>query len=108
VHAKAYLFWFFLWICKFVISSFLFRQKYLEIDIHAQCIEEFGLVALQKDDNVTPDLMIDCCKRLLKLSAEFKQLLRGTHLWITSGYYSVLSDGELCIPWDWNGSKTGF
>ncbi|CAL8070728.1 unnamed protein product [Orchesella dallaii] len=75
-------------------------QKYTEIELHEKCVKVFNLVALQKDDNVTPHLMIECCSRLLSRSTELSSLLKGTHLWITT-YYSVLSDGEICIPWNW-------
>ncbi|ODN02384.1 T-cell activation inhibitor, mitochondrial [Orchesella cincta] len=75
-------------------------QKYTEIDLHEKCVKVFNLVALQKDDNVTPHLMIECCTNLLARSSELSTLLKGTHLWITT-YYSVLSDGEICIPWNW-------
>ncbi|CAG7706155.1 unnamed protein product [Allacma fusca] len=78
------------------------KEKYEEIELHEKCVKELGLVALQKDDNVTPSLMIDCCKRLLENQLTLS--LQGTHLWITT-YYSVLSDGEICIPWNWKSEK---
>jgi len=79
------------------------RQKYEEKELHAACIKEFGLLGLQKDDNVTPNLMIDCLSRLF--AGRFGDKLKGTHLWITT-YYSVLSDGQICIPWNWKSDNT--
>ncbi|XP_069677058.1 T-cell activation inhibitor, mitochondrial [Periplaneta americana] len=75
-------------------------NKHVERDLHQRCVEEFGLAALQKDDNITPDLMIDCCNRLLRHKTVLSSSLKGVHLWVTN-YYSVLSDGEMCVPWDW-------
>jgi len=75
-------------------------QKYEERDLHAKCVQAFGLHALEKADNITPNLMIECCKRLLARVREFESVFRETHLCITT-YYSVLSDGEICIPWNW-------
>ncbi|KAJ9600978.1 hypothetical protein L9F63_000873, partial [Diploptera punctata] len=75
-------------------------NKYVERELHERCIAEFELAALQKDDNITPDLMIDCCNRLLQHKTLLSPNLKGVHLWVTN-YYSVLSDGEMCIPWNW-------
>ncbi|PNF42938.1 hypothetical protein B7P43_G11838 [Cryptotermes secundus] len=76
------------------------RNKYVERDLHQRCVGEFELAALQKDDNITPDLMIECCDRLLRHKTVLSPSLKGVHLWVTN-YYSVLSDGEVCIPWNW-------
>lgn len=42
-----------------------YREKYEERDLHSRCMIELGLYALEKADNVTPSLMIDCLNRLL-------------------------------------------
>ena len=83
---------------NFVITCF--SNKHVERDLHQRCVEEFELAALQKDDNITPDLMIECCDRFLRHKTVLSPLLKGVHLWITN-YYSVLSDGEMCVPWNW-------
>ena len=49
---------------NFIITCF--SNKHVERVIHQQCVEEFELAALQNDDNITPDLMIKCCDRLLR------------------------------------------
>jgi hypothetical protein len=77
-----------------------FSNKHVERDLHQRCVEEFELAALQKDDNITPDLMIECCDRLLRHKSVLSPSLKGVHLWVTN-YYSVLSDGEMCVPWNW-------
>jgi len=76
------------------------REKYEERELHAKCMESLNLYALEKADNITPSLMIDCLTRLLSRSAELQPVLSGSHLWITT-YYSVQMDGEVCIPWNW-------
>lgn len=75
-------------------------NKHIETEMHQQCIHEFELASLQKDDNITPDLMITCCQHLLENRGELKTCLKKTRLWVTN-YYSVLSDGVMCIPWNW-------
>ncbi|XP_046767181.1 T-cell activation inhibitor, mitochondrial isoform X4 [Gallus gallus] len=59
--------------------------------------EKFSLDRLYKEPSVTSAQMIDCCKRLLQESLPY---LQGMHLCI-SHFYSVLQDGDLCIPWNW-------
>uniref|UniRef100_A0A8C9FRU9 DUF4461 domain-containing protein n=1 Tax=Pavo cristatus TaxID=9049 RepID=A0A8C9FRU9_PAVCR len=59
--------------------------------------EKFSLDRLYKEPSVTSAQMIDCCKRLLEESLPY---LQGMHLCI-SHFYSVLQDGDLCIPWNW-------
>ncbi|XP_014217655.1 T-cell activation inhibitor, mitochondrial isoform X2 [Copidosoma floridanum] len=74
--------------------------KYVERELHAKVIQELGLAELNKDDSISPDHMIRCCERLLLHKNVLAPLLNGIMLWITH-YYSVMSDGVLCIPWDW-------
>jgi hypothetical protein len=76
------------------------NNKYVERTLRQQCIDEFKLFTLHKDDNVTPDLMIKCCERLLEKKYDLAPYLTGIHLNIAT-YYSVLSDGVVCIPWNW-------
>lgn len=74
--------------------------KYVERELHDKVVKELGLTVLNKDDSITPDLMIQCCERLLLHKNVLAPLLEGVMLWVTH-YYSVMSDGVLCIPWDW-------
>lgn len=85
---------------SFCVFDAHFREKYEEKDLHSRCLKELGLFALEKADNITPSLMIDCLSRLLSRAEELYPVLTGTHVWITT-YYSVQSDGEICIPWNW-------
>ncbi|KOC70091.1 Uncharacterized protein C3orf23 like protein [Habropoda laboriosa] len=74
--------------------------KYVERELHDKVVQELGLIVLNKDDSITPDLMIQCCERLLLHKNVLSPLLNEVMLWVTH-YYSVMSDGVLCIPWDW-------
>ncbi|XP_011704176.1 PREDICTED: T-cell activation inhibitor, mitochondrial isoform X3 [Wasmannia auropunctata] len=74
--------------------------KHVERELHRKTIKELGLAALNKDDSITPDLMIQCCERLLLHKKDLAPSLEGVMLWVTH-YYSVMSDGVLCVPWDW-------
>ncbi|XP_031845322.1 T-cell activation inhibitor, mitochondrial isoform X2 [Nomia melanderi] len=74
--------------------------KYVERELHDKAVKELSLIDLNKDDSITPDLMIQCCERLLLHKSVLAPRLEGVMLWVTH-YYSVMSDGVLCIPWDW-------
>lgn len=76
------------------------RDKYIERSLHAQVLNELQLKHLLKDDNVTPNLMIKCCERLLEHKQQLAPYLKNINLNITT-YYSVLSDGVVCIPWNY-------
>lgn len=66
----------------------LLRNKYIERDLHKACLAKLEATSLLKDDNITPDLMIDCMQRLLKTDMKLNNL----NLHVTT-YYSILSDG---------------
>jgi len=61
---------------------------------------ELNLGGLEKDDNVTPQLMIECVGKLLK-EKERLHYLRNARVRISS-YYAVLETGQICIPWNWS------
>jgi len=65
----------------------------------AKCIQKLGLSALGKDDNVTPTQMTSCCNRLLE-NELWMPKDNQARIWVTH-YYSLISDGEMCIPWNW-------
>ncbi|KAL3280920.1 hypothetical protein HHI36_004147 [Cryptolaemus montrouzieri] len=75
------------------------HDKHKERYLHRKCKDEFNLEFLGKDDNVTPELMIKCCETLLNSKSEIDTLVAGLRLNICT-YYSVLSDGVVCIPWN--------
>lgn len=87
-----------------MFKSRLLRDMYLnyklkEVRIIDECLTAMGLQSIEKDDNVTPDLMIECCENLVLNKEGITRFLRGNRLRV-SHYYSVLSDGEICIPWN--------
>ncbi|GJQ86529.1 hypothetical protein Trydic_g10429 [Trypoxylus dichotomus] len=73
-------------------------NKYVERSLREECMKQFHLESLHKDDNVTPDLMIECCKRMIQNKDKLHDL-NNLQLNIST-YYSVLSDGVVCIPWN--------
>ncbi|XP_027235213.1 T-cell activation inhibitor, mitochondrial [Penaeus vannamei] len=78
--------------------------RWREKALHRQCKEELGLDFLEKDDSVTPDMMAECLARLLEASYRLSPLLSGARVWVTH-YYTVMLDGEICIPWNWDKEK---
>uniref|UniRef100_F6TL37 T cell activation inhibitor, mitochondrial n=1 Tax=Ornithorhynchus anatinus TaxID=9258 RepID=F6TL37_ORNAN len=69
----------------------------MENDLISTSTEKFSLKKLYKEPSVSSAQMVDCCKRLLEQSLPY---LQGMHLCI-SHFYSVMQDGDLCIPWNW-------
>ena len=62
-------------------------------------VKELGLIQLDKDDSITSHAMIECCGRLITSAQNIRHLMHGNHLVVTR-YYSVVSDGSICIPWN--------
>ncbi|XP_068009034.1 T-cell activation inhibitor, mitochondrial isoform X3 [Melanerpes formicivorus] len=79
------------------LQMILERMMITEKELIDTSTEKFSLDRLYKEPSVSSAQMIDCCKRLLEESLPY---LQGMHLCI-SHFYSVLQDGELCIPWNW-------
>lgn len=78
----------------------LYREtKHVERELHAKVMAKYRLKSLGKDDAITPANMIACLEQLVM--EERVSLGQDQHLSITH-YYSVLSDGTVCIPWDWS------
>ena len=65
----------------------------------ASCINELGLIQLDKDDNISVHHMVHCCTRLLRCAPSLRHLTHGNHL-VVARYYMVKSDGVICVPWD--------
>ncbi|XP_033625496.1 T-cell activation inhibitor, mitochondrial-like [Asterias rubens] len=65
------------------------------------CMEELNLAGLTKEDSVTAEEMMLCCKRLIENPVELGVSLNDTRLCI-GHIYTKRWGGELCIPWNWN------
>jgi len=70
-----------------------------EANLIFRCINELGLIQLDRDDMISPQQMISCCSSLLKAASRIRYLTHGNHL-VVARYYMVRSDGVICIPWD--------
>ncbi|XP_069586135.1 T-cell activation inhibitor, mitochondrial isoform X1 [Ranitomeya imitator] len=71
--------------------------KIKEQELTSACKGSALLSRLYKEPSVSCEQMISCCRRLI---GEPLPNLVGMHLCV-SHYYSVLQDGDLCIPWNW-------
>ena len=67
--------------------------------IRKECIETFQMKHLDKDVNITPEQMIDFCRRILNDKQEFEDYLKNAHIQV-SMYYSVMHDGQICVPYN--------
>ncbi|KAG5674569.1 hypothetical protein PVAND_004523 [Polypedilum vanderplanki] len=72
------------------------KHKHIEKSLRKQCKEKFKLQTLLKDDNITPEMMIECMEKLIRID-DLK--LNNLNLHITN-YYSILQDGTVCIPFN--------
>ena len=71
-----------------------------ELTLMIKCINQLGLIQLDRDDSLDTNSVIECCTRLLKSAPDIRHLTHGNHILVTR-YYSVNSDGIVCIPWSW-------
>ena len=63
-------------------------------------VQEYGLQSLSVDSSISYDKVITCCDNLLVSSDSVRYMLQGVRLCIAP-YFAVMSDGEMCIMWDW-------
>ncbi|KAL0985296.1 hypothetical protein UPYG_G00155150 [Umbra pygmaea] len=68
-----------------------------EQEMVQRCLEVLALRSLSKEPSVSHNQMIPCLRRLLE---ERSPLMEGLRVEV-SHFYSVMQDGDLCIPWDW-------
>ncbi|XP_071824418.1 T-cell activation inhibitor, mitochondrial-like [Apostichopus japonicus] len=71
-----------------------------EEDICRNCQEELDLSSLTKDITITTEQMISCCTRITRNPLALGVTMNDLRLHVTK-YFSVLKDGEICLPWDW-------
>ena len=76
------------------------EDRFEELKLIIKCINELGLIQLDRDDSLDSKTMIQCCEKLLQNASHFRHLTHGNHIVVTR-YYSVNSDGVICIPWNW-------
>lgn len=77
-------------------------QRHLKLRVEEdamvrRCLTSLSLRSLTKEPSISSLQMSQCCGRLLELRPP---LLQGLDLRV-SRYFSVLQDGDLCVPWDW-------
>ncbi|XP_063778376.1 T-cell activation inhibitor, mitochondrial [Pseudophryne corroboree] len=71
--------------------------KVVEQELIKACKDRASLSRLYKEPSVSSNQMINCCRRLIEAPLPY---MDGMHVCV-SHYYSVLQDGDLCIPWNW-------
>lgn len=74
--------------------------KMIEDEVIQQCQDKLGLIHLEKDLNISPAQMTQCCERLMDNADEITTYMEGVRVRVTQ-YYSVTDDGLVCIPWNW-------
>ena len=76
------------------------ENRFEELNLIIKCINELGLIQLDRDESLFSKNVIECCEKLLHNASKLRHLTHGNHIVITR-YYSVNSDGVICIPWNW-------
>ena len=66
----------------------------------AECAAALGLRRLEKQDNILPQQMVACCRRLLSHRHRLAPALRDWRISVAH-YYTVDGDGACTLPWDW-------
>lgn len=79
------------------ISLCVSRLQEEEEAVMKLCLQSLSLRSLSREPSVSSSQMILCCKRLLE---QRSPLMQGLHICV-SHFYSVMQDGDLCVPWDW-------
>ena len=66
-----------------------------------ECRAKLGLAALSHEPNISRQQMASCCQRLVRLveTATLSVDLRLCRVKVAQ-FYSVMADGDLCIPWN--------
>lgn len=75
----------------------MLRLQAKEEAVMKLCIQTLSLRSLSKEPSVSSTQMIECCQRLVE---QRSPLMQGLHVCV-SHFYSVMQDGDLCVPWDW-------
>ncbi|XP_059145538.1 T-cell activation inhibitor, mitochondrial-like [Physella acuta] len=87
-------------------ARFILRDISGFLEEEEQCthraIDALGLSELLKDESVTPAQMISCCTRFSEQHWRLGVSLERSRVRV-SHYYSVMQDGQICVPWDWLG-----
>nr|KAG5712257.1 hypothetical protein BaRGS_014607 [Batillaria attramentaria] len=69
------------------------------------CKSTLELKEISKDESVTSQQMTSCCQRLCEQYWRFSVVLHQSSVRV-SHYYTVMQDGQICIPWDWVGDDS--
>lgn len=72
----------------------------MEEEVIEQCQDKLGLTDLEKDLNISPAQMTQCCERLMDQADDISVYMEGIRVRVTQ-YYSVTDNGLMCLPWNW-------
>ncbi|XP_056289821.1 T-cell activation inhibitor, mitochondrial isoform X3 [Pseudoliparis swirei] len=77
------------------------RQNQLQVEeqaVRGRCRLSLSLRSLSRESSLSCSQVILCCRRLLEQRPP--PPMQDLHLHV-SRLYSVMQDGDLCVPWDW-------
>jgi len=77
------------------------RMKDYDAEFREEVRCKLGLRSLSIDDNIERSMVNSCCQRLLDKAENYVDLTKDVELKV-SRFYSVMADGEVCIPWNWH------
>ena len=72
-------------------------------EIRKKCCDILALSSLTSDANITRHQVALCCRTLVDLAETgcIDVDLTACHLKVAQ-FYSVMSDGDICIPWNFD------
>ncbi|XP_043196820.1 T-cell activation inhibitor, mitochondrial-like [Amphibalanus amphitrite] len=76
------------------------RLSHDESAVTAECAAALGLRRLEKQDNILPQQMLACCRRMLAHRHRLAPVLTDWRISVAH-YYAVDGDGACTLPWDW-------
>ena len=85
---------------NFSRDIFFFSLRMMEEEVIQQCQDKLGLTDLEKDLNISPAQMTQCCERLMDQADDISVYMEGIRVRVTQ-YYSVTDNGLICLPWNW-------
>lgn len=88
----------------YIILKDIHGHLHKEAESVSRCVTTLELLELSKDETVTPQQMTRCCERLVEEYWKLRVSLHQSRIRV-SHYYSVMQDGQICIPWDWIGDQ---
>jgi len=89
---------------SFTLTGLPFSHTFYMDQVLEECHDALNVSGISHDAAITPQKMTECCQRLLDYKHVINPLFHETKL-IVSTFYTVMKDGEITIPWNWENEQ---